>query len=63
MILTASGVRRVAAAFLMASVATACGAGSAPSSPDVWAVVDGREIRRDDVEALEERGSEAQRDR
>jgi peptidyl-prolyl cis-trans isomerase SurA len=51
MTLTASGVRRVAAAFLMASVATACGAGSAPSSPDVWAVVDGREIRRDDVEA------------
>jgi len=27
----------------------ACGA-PAPSSPDVWAVVDGREIRRDDVE-------------
>jgi len=32
-------------------LSVACGGGtSAPSSPDVWAVVDGREIRRDAVE-------------
>ncbi len=51
MTLTSSGVRRVAAALLMASAATACSTASKPASADVWAVVDGREIRRDDVEA------------
>jgi peptidyl-prolyl cis-trans isomerase SurA len=30
--------------------APACGGDDAPSSPDVWAMVDGREIRKDDVE-------------
>jgi parvulin-like peptidyl-prolyl isomerase len=39
------------------STGTAAGAGSssavpAPSSPDVWATVDGREIRRDEVEKV-----------
>ena len=36
------------------AVAVACGGGgtSAPSSPDVWAVVDGKELRRDHVERL-----------
>jgi peptidyl-prolyl cis-trans isomerase SurA len=35
------------------AVAMACGgAGSAPSSPDVWAVVNGKELRRDHVERL-----------
>ena len=34
-------------------LAAACGgSGSAPSSPDVWAVVDGKEVRRDHVERL-----------
>jgi peptidyl-prolyl cis-trans isomerase SurA len=60
MTLTASGVCRVAAAVLIASATTACGAGSAPSSPDVWAVVDGREIRRDDVESAYRRTAQPQ---
>jgi peptidyl-prolyl cis-trans isomerase SurA len=51
MALIASRVRRMAAAVLIASAAAACGSGSAPSSPDVWAVVDGLEIKRADVEA------------
>lgn len=35
------------------AVAMACGgSGNAPSSPDVWAVVDGKELRRDHVERL-----------
>ena len=39
----------IAGALLLAGAATACGRSSAPSSPDVWAVVDGREISRTDV--------------
>jgi len=42
---------RLAGALVLAYAATACGGGSAPPSPDVWAVVDGREISREDVEA------------
>ena len=40
--------------FVLAVCLTAAcgGGGSAPSSPDVWATVDGREIRRDDVEKV-----------
>lgn len=53
--LTTRNVRRLALAVLLASAATACRAGSAPSSPDVWAVVDGREITRADVEAAARR--------
>ena len=35
------------------ALAVACGgSGTAPSSPDVWAVVDGKELRRDHVERL-----------
>lgn len=35
------------------ALAAACGgAGTAPSSPDVWAVVNGKELRRDHVERL-----------
>jgi peptidyl-prolyl cis-trans isomerase SurA len=42
---------RLAGAFLVLVVATACGRSAAPSSPDVWAVVGDREISRTDVEA------------
>jgi peptidyl-prolyl cis-trans isomerase SurA len=48
--------RLLSLAFVLAAVAAACQSGpaappqAAPVSPDVWAVVDGREIRRDDVE-------------
>jgi peptidyl-prolyl cis-trans isomerase SurA len=41
----------LAGALVLACAAAACGGGSAPSSPNVWAVVDGREISREDVEA------------
>jgi peptidyl-prolyl cis-trans isomerase SurA len=46
------GLSRVSAVILCASMATACAADPVPSppAPDVWAVVDGREIRKDDVE-------------
>jgi peptidyl-prolyl cis-trans isomerase SurA len=40
-------------AFVLAGLAAACGStpgAPAPASADAWAVVDGREIRRDDVE-------------
>lgn len=46
---------RVLAGLLCVCAAAACGGGSgnaAPSSPDVWATVDGREIRKDDVEKV-----------
>ena len=42
-------MKTLCASVLLLSVACS-GANSAPSSPDVWAVVDGREIRRDAVE-------------
>ena len=51
MTLVTRRTRRLAAAFLLASAATACGRNSPPPSPDVWAVVGGREITRADVEA------------
>ncbi len=46
---------------LLLFVAAGCSGGSRPtaSSPDVWAVVDGREIRRDDVEKAYRRVSQA----
>lgn len=46
-------LRLLIAACVAAPLGAACGsspASTAPRSPDVWAVVDGREIRRDDVE-------------
>jgi peptidyl-prolyl cis-trans isomerase SurA len=45
---TRQGLAAGAACVVLLAIA-ACGAPT-PSSPDVWAVVDGREIRRDDVE-------------
>jgi len=46
-------------AFVGLCLTTACGSKpSAPSSPDVWAVVDGREIRKDDVEKAYRRASQ-----
>jgi len=43
------------------SLSAACGGSksSAPTSPDVWATVDGREIRRDDVEKVYRRVAQA----
>src|SRR6188508_1864501 len=47
--------RFIATGFVMSALALAgaCGGGSkAPSSPDVWAVVNGTELKRDHVERL-----------
>jgi peptidyl-prolyl cis-trans isomerase SurA len=52
------GLRHITGAVLIACAATACGRNSGPSSPDVWAVVDGREISRTDVETAYRRLSE-----
>jgi peptidyl-prolyl cis-trans isomerase SurA len=38
------------AALAMLMSASACNSSAAPASPDIWAVVDGREIRREDVD-------------
>ena len=55
---------RLAAGLLSACLVTACGGGSKsaarPSSTDVWAVVDGREIKKDDVEKVYRRVAQAQ---
>jgi peptidyl-prolyl cis-trans isomerase SurA len=52
------------AAGLLCCLVAACGGGSKssapPSSTDVWAVVDGREIRKDDVEKVYRRVAQAQ---
>ena len=53
-------MRNVCTVLLLAA-ATACSGGGrkTASSPDVWAVVDGREIRRDDVEKAYRRVAQA----
>lgn len=43
-------MKTLSVSVLLCLLAACGGRSSAPSSPDVWAVVDGREIRRDDVE-------------
>ena len=52
---------RVVAGLLCAWMAAGCGSKTAapPSSPDVWAVVDGREIRKDTVEKVYRRVAQA----
>jgi peptidyl-prolyl cis-trans isomerase SurA len=50
-VLSVRPFRALAPAFLICSLAAGCGGGVPPApSPDVWAVVDGREIRKEDVE-------------
>jgi peptidyl-prolyl cis-trans isomerase SurA len=52
---------RLAGVALCLSLTAACGGSSkpAPSSPDVWATVDGREIKREDVEKVYRRVAQA----
>ena len=54
---------RLAAGLFSASLVVACGGGSKsapPSSADVWAVVDGRELKKEDVEKVYRRVAQAQ---
>jgi len=58
-----SNATRLAAILLSASFVLACGGSKSaapPSSTDVWAVVDGRELKKDDVEKVYRRVAQAQ---
>jgi peptidyl-prolyl cis-trans isomerase SurA len=57
---TFAPARQIALLLVLLVVAAACQSRpAAPPSPDAWAVVDGREIKRDDVEKAYRRSSQA----